>query len=201
MADPLRPRDPPLSPAQTTTTMTNDQSTRDIERWRKIIYNTCFGLCFACPVIALLPPRKFDLYTFGLGVTWVTCAGYVSEQKTGQGILWHLGNAMPSARNREKLEQLRKEEAAAKQRREELFAVNAKKEDQPRGLLKSVWMGGESDDWIEERKRKEMEALEEGKGYGTLIWDQVKEVWGVDKRGDDEEDPDLKAVLDEKKEK
>lgn len=162
-------------------------------------------MVFVCPAIALLPPRKFDLYTFGLGITWFTCAGYVSEQKTGQGILWHLGNSLPSARNRERVEELRREEDEARARREQLFEATREKERQreekPRGLLKSVWMGGESDDWIEERKRKEREALEEGKGYGSLIWDQVKEVWGVRSEDEEEEERDLKAVLEEKKEK
>lgn len=51
----------------------------------------------------LLPPRKMDLMTFGLGTAWFMSAGYVSEVKTGHGILWHVGQNLPSARNRERV--------------------------------------------------------------------------------------------------
>jgi len=142
----------------------------EIQQWRKLFYNTSLGLCIACPLIALLPPRKMDLYTFGLGVTWFTCAGYVVQERTGQGILWHLGNHIPSARNAQRMEEMRRE--AAQQGREI--------KDQPRGILKSIWMAGERDDWVEERARKEKEALEEGRGYGGLIMDQVKGAFKTD---------------------
>lgn len=176
----------PLSPAETTITTTNDQAARDIESWRRIFLNTSVGVCVAIPIIVLLPPRKLDLYTFGLGVTWFMSAGFVSEQKTGQGLLWHVGNHIPSVRNRERMEGLKREEEEQRRaRRQEDGAVQ--EEVRKRGLLKGIWMGGESDDWVEERKRKEKEALEEGRGYGGLIMDQIKDVWGVKKEEDDDE--------------
>lgn len=113
-------------------------------------------------------------------------AGFVSEQKTGQGLLWHVGNHIPSVRNRERMEGLKREEEEQRRaRRQEDGAVQ--EEVRKRGLLKGIWMGGESDDWVEERKRKEKEALEEGRGYGGLIMDQIKDVWGVKKEEDDDE--------------
>ena len=65
-----------------------------------------------------------------------------------------------------------------------------KRAKQERGMLKRVWMGEEGDDWVEERKRKEREALEEGRGYGGLIFDYVKEAFGMK---DDDEDDDNEA--------
>jgi len=52
--------------------------------------------------------------------------------------------------------------------------------DQPRGILKSIWMAGERDDWVEQRARREKEVLEEGRGYGGLIMEQVKDAFKVD---------------------
>lgn len=63
----------------------------------------------------------------------------------------------------------------------------AAQRQKPRGLVKRMWMGDEPDDWVEKRKMREREALEEGKGYGGLIAEQVKEVWGAkDEEGKDE---------------
>jgi hypothetical protein len=60
------------------------------------------------------------------------------------------------------------------------------KETKERGILGRVWMGGEGDDWKAKRDQREREALEEGKGYGGLIMDQIWEVWnwGKDKAED-----------------
>lgn len=48
------------------------------------------------------------------------------------------------------------------------------------GLARKLWYGNgrEGPGWKERRMREEMEALEEGKGYGDLISDAVREVFG-----------------------
>ncbi|KAF2462122.1 hypothetical protein BDY21DRAFT_330508 [Lineolata rhizophorae] len=47
-----------------------------------------------------------------------------------------------------------------------------------RGFLSKLWYGDESKlDWKAKRMEEERKALEEGKGYGDLIMEQVKEVW------------------------
>ena len=50
-------------------------------------------------------------------------------------------------------------------------------------LTKKLWMGNETEGWKERRLREEREALEEGRGYAGLIWDQIWEVcnWGKGK--------------------
>ena len=50
-------------------------------------------------------------------------------------------------------------------------------EQKKRGLVERVWMGNEGEDWKAKRDQREKEALEEGRGYGGLIMDQVWEVW------------------------
>ena len=51
------------------------------------------------------------------------------------------------------------------------------KEKTERGLIGKLWLGGEGEDWKAKRDEREREALEEGKGYGDLIMDQIWEVW------------------------
>jgi len=47
-----------------------------------------------------------------------------------------------------------------------------------RGFWERVWMGNEEEGWKEKRLEEERKALESGKGYGDLIIEQVKEVFG-----------------------
>ncbi|KAL8696448.1 MAG: hypothetical protein Q9201_007655 [Fulgogasparrea decipioides] len=46
------------------------------------------------------------------------------------------------------------------------------------GLLRKLWYGNETEGWQKRRIEEEMEALEEGRGYGGLIGDAVREVFG-----------------------
>ena len=52
---------------------------------------------------------------------------------------------------------------------------------------KKLWMGEEGEGWKEKRMREEREAMEEGKGYGGMIMDQIWEVWNWGKTEDDDE--------------
>lgn len=74
---------------------------------------------------------------------------------------------------------------AEKRRRAEAAGKEYKEKD-TRGLIERIWMGGEKEGWREKRMEEERKALEEGKGYGGLIMEQVREVWkGEDKEGKD----------------
>jgi hypothetical protein len=59
---------------------------------------------------------------------------------------------------------------------------------QEKGVAQRVWMGGEEEGWMEKRLRKEKEALEEGKGYGDLIYEHIWEVWNWGKKVDEDDD-------------
>jgi hypothetical protein len=60
-------------------------------------------------------------------------------------------------------------------------------------------MGGEGDDWKAKRDAKEKEALEEGKGYGGLIMDQIWEVWnGGKEKVEQIKEEDEKVVAERK---
>ena len=72
-------------------------------------------------------------------------------------------------------------------------SVASTEEKEDRGVLQKIWYGQEGPDWKKKRDEKEKEALEEGKGYGGLIADQIWEVWNwgrgkaEDIKGKDEE--------------
>lgn len=82
-----------------------------------------------------------------------------------------------------------------------LAAVKSEEEERRKkmGILEKVWMGNEGDDWKAKRDQREKEALEEGKGYGHLIMEQIWEVWnwGRDKEQEVKEE-DERVVREEK---
>ncbi|KAF8848208.1 hypothetical protein BDZ45DRAFT_291936 [Acephala macrosclerotiorum] len=80
--------------------------------------------------------------------------------------------------------------------------VQEEKEREERGILEKLWMGQEGEDWKAKRDQREKEALEEGRGYGGLIMDQIWEVWNWGKDKNEEvKEIDEKAVAEKKAEK
>ncbi|CAL3969066.1 unnamed protein product [Diplocarpon coronariae] len=75
-------------------------------------------------------------------------------------------------------EAVKRRELEAKQEESKQKVEETVKED---GLLRKVWLGAEGPDWKAKRDKREKEALEEGRGYGGLIMDQIYEVWGWSK--------------------
>lgn len=92
---------------------------------------------------------------------------------------------MKKARDLQYEEKL-KEKYAASVEKEGVLAEIKKREEEAKGLLEKVWLGGEGKDWKKKRDEREKEALEEGKGYGGLIMDQIWEVWNWRKDKDEE---------------
>lgn len=132
-------------------------------------------------------------------------AGYVVEQRTGKGLLWHIGSRIPSEGNRRRIEEERtqreerqamafggRDEGGLAQREGERMEAQ-RREGKQRGMLGRIWYGDEGDDWVAERARKEKEALEEGRGYGGLIVDQVREVFGNGEKENGDEDREKKS--------
>lgn len=52
---------------------------RQQHRYEDLRYKLSATLLVACPALALLPPRKLDWYTFGLGSAWLYCLSEVSN--------------------------------------------------------------------------------------------------------------------------
>ena len=63
--------------------------------YARTLRNTAFATAIACPILALLPPRKLDLFTAGLGITTVYSTNYLVRDYTGRSIQQHITGARP----------------------------------------------------------------------------------------------------------
>lgn len=66
---------PPANPAPTSQDPLDNQA-----RYAMLRYRTSLGILVVAPALILLPPRKMDIFTFGLGASWVYCLGEVADQ-------------------------------------------------------------------------------------------------------------------------
>jgi len=155
------------------------------ERYQRITRNLAIGGLVICPIIALLPPRKLDLYTFSLGVGFYLSADHLSTLRTGRGLVQNMSPwrtvELPTERAREVQRVLREE-------REKSRKALERKEGQDKSILDKLWMGDEEEGWKEKRLEEERRALEEGKGYGEMIIEQIWDVWNWNKKKGKEDD-------------
>ena len=85
---------------------------------------------------------------------------------------------------------------------DEVRRTKEEEERRERGIIEKVWLGGEGDDWKAKRDKREREALEEGRGYGGLIMDQIWEVWSWGKdKVEDVKEKDEEVVKERKEQK
>lgn len=168
MADPASPN-PPLSLAE-----------QRAQQYVSAKRNLAIGLFVACPVIALLPPRKLDLYTLALGGVWFASANHVSGIRSGRTVFQRISEPTPQPAPSQKYEEMQR------QLRERGIQGSEKRQG-TLGVVDKIWMGDQGDDWKAKRAEREREVLQSGEGYGTLIMDQIKEVWTGKKNKEDEE--------------
>ncbi|KAJ5184011.1 hypothetical protein N7492_001627 [Penicillium capsulatum] len=157
----------------------------------------------ASPILIALPPRKLDPMAVFLGSAFCISANHVTREKTGRSIVDRIDarirsrpailRELPSERAEEVQAQLRAARDAQIREGgtlgEELEKLKARqKNDQ--GVASRVWMGGESEGWMERRLKEEQKALEEGKGYGDLIQEYIMEVWNGGRKAEDESEKD-----------
>lgn len=175
---------------------------------QNFVYYSCLAVTVGVPIVIAMPPRKLDPYTFGLAIAWCASTGVVLEQRTGHGLVWHVGSLLPSQSNAERRA---KEEAQREEKRmraellrggvargmqadekeglvEQVRQHEEAKKMGERGIVKRLWMGREGDDWIEKRAEQEREALDDGRGYQGLIMDYIKEAFGFSTKDDDDDD-------------
>ena len=151
------------------------------QRNARIIRNVAIGGVIICPLIALMPPRKLDLYTFSLGVGFYLSADHLCESHYGRSLVSQLSpfraaTDLPTERAREVQAKIR--EARDEERRK--LGQSA---EEDKGVLKKIWMGGETEGWKERRLQEEKKAIEEGKSFSDMIYEQIWDVWNWDKKG------------------
>lgn len=196
---------PAQSPAQPSSTPSIKTETPP---W---LHTSAIGVAILGPIALLMPPRRVGLQSLLLsgGTFWAT--NLLAYDYTGESITqrfdrrWKtlFDNGLPekAKRNKElmRLERERREAQLPEAERKALREERERKEAAARGPLARLWMGNEKGDWVEERARKEKEALDRGEGYGTLIIEQVKEVFTGGAKKDGEDSKDSKSEGDNKK--
>src|SRR5262245_42468967 len=135
-------------------------------RYDRITRNLAIGGLIACPVIALLPPRKLDLYTFSLGIGFYLSADHLAQSYNGRSLFQQLSfkNAireLPTERAQENSRILKEREELERLRREGREGMG--EAGDKRSLIGRLWMGDEKEGWQERRMEEERKALEEGK--------------------------------------
>ena len=158
------------------------------ERYDRITRNLAIGGLVLCPAIMLLPPRKLDLYTFSLGIGLYLSADHLITLRTGRGLVQNLSPMrtmeLPTERARE-TQKILAEEREKSRRALERKDPGAQGEE--KGILGRLWMGEEKEGWKERRLEEEKKALEEGKTYTDMIFEQIWDVWNWDKKKGNEE--------------
>ncbi|KAL2047841.1 hypothetical protein ABVK25_011296 [Lepraria finkii] len=153
-------------------------------------------LLLACPLLALLPPRKLDLYTLSLSGAWVYSAeelafGQARRQRTGNtGVMGILGKAQVDEASGAREERLSPGDRGGEGKGEEDI-------EGLKGMAKKIWMGDERPGWQKRRLEKEKDELEAGKGYGDIIMKQIREVFpgfGGRRKEDGEDGEDEKEA-------
>ncbi|KAJ9148244.1 hypothetical protein NKR23_g5150 [Pleurostoma richardsiae] len=192
--DAASPATPPSS--STPSQPENDLKYSGTPEW---LHNSAIAVAILGPIALLMPPRRADVRTLVLtgGTFWAT--NQLAYDWTGRSIQQRFaarfdalaGSGLPeqARRTQELMRAERARREAALPEGERLEAEEARRRREQQGLLQKVWMGGEGENWREERERKEKEALEDGRGYTGLIMEQISEVWGQirgRKKGDEE---------------
>lgn len=155
-------------------------------KYAKTLHNTALVTAIACPLLALLPPRKLDFFTAGLAATTLYSTNFLVRENTGRSIQQHITGARPPVIARENTQtdatQLRVSDAVRLERQE---ALRAQKEKT--SIAEQVETSRQAK-WARERNQEVQEALDEGKGFGDIIMDQIYEVWHWGKKRDDDDE-------------
>ncbi|WEW61219.1 hypothetical protein PRK78_006709 [Emydomyces testavorans] len=154
----------------------------------------------AAPILIALPPRKLDLYTASLASAFLFSANHLTFDQTGTSIVDRLGarlradhasprilRDLPTQRAEEVREQMRRAREAARRREGGGEQGGGAEAEGWTEIGRRIWMGGEEEGWRQRRMEEERKALEEGKGYGGLIMDHVRDAMGMGRGGSDGE--------------
>lgn len=163
------------------------------QSYRKFVNGVTLGTLVLAPIMIVLPPRRLSFYTFAWGLSFAAAAVHRDLPAKVYRPIQNL--SMPrGARELQERRELERQNALVLERRRLLeerqpgavaFAVSEaernKQQKGPGGLLedkaKEIWMGGETEGWKERRLREEREKLAQGETYGSMIADQIWEVW------------------------
>ncbi|EXJ75265.1 uncharacterized protein A1O5_01961 [Cladophialophora psammophila CBS 110553] len=178
----------PPSESGTEQDFAQQRQRRLFDDYRSFAHASTLAACFLAPALIAVPPRKLDLYTFSLAGAFVASANYQLRERTGTGFMghasrrWHFHDRpLPPLRQGQGQDDDAGNSVNGYQRIPlEPMVQDAERRngtstlrDQARG----AWTGAQSEDWKQRRLKEEQEKLEQGEGYGSMIVDQIWEVW------------------------
>jgi len=169
-----------------------------------LLHNSAILVSVLAPIGLLLPGRgrgQFSIQNAILGSGTFWGFNQLSYDYTGKSIYqrsnekWgkvlSVGDSLPEQAKKNKA--LIEAERARRKLAQEQADQKAEAEKNG-GVLTKIWMGDEKEGWKEKRLEEEKKALESGKGYGSLIMEQIWEVWNQE--GKDGKKKDEKAKND-----
>ncbi|KAG9228051.1 hypothetical protein BJ875DRAFT_478541 [Amylocarpus encephaloides] len=192
---------PKMAPPSTTPQQAQNDNAR---KQAQLIHTASIAVVVLCPIVLALPPRKLDAYSAALVSLTFVGGNQLAQEYTGRSILTriqHFGTERPPraeapipisenalAQSMQERIALGKDKMSGKPNSEPFTKDGAALSSQilDEVARKQIIDGQKriaKPAWKEERDRKEKEMLEEGKGYGDLISEQIWEVWnwGSDK--------------------
>lgn len=205
--DPTIPPFTTISPASQDPTTTSPLTTQTVYQ-QSTTSNFAIFIFLTSPIIALLPPRKLDIYTFCLGSAFVLSASHIyssesaassrlrrfidTRQKYSSALNnnnnnnKNINNSNNNSNDHNYLTKNSNTAAAAAQAVERLDEEgNQEDRDHSDGggvkaMAKKLWMGNETPGWEGRRVAREREVLDEGGGigYGELIGESIMDVFG-----------------------
>lgn len=157
----------------------------ETERYVKTIRYVAIGTCVACPIIALLPPRKLDIFTIGLIGTTAYSANYLYRERTGRAIWQRITEpaeaAESSAISSTEQANLSRELQNARQEMQRL------RSDAPSVTEELKATQSQREAWKLQRQQEIQDNLDVGKTFWEMMTDQVWEVWNGAKKEDDDD--------------
>ncbi|KIW34240.1 uncharacterized protein PV07_01033 [Cladophialophora immunda] len=187
-----------MAPSESDPAQDLAQRHRLFDDYRSFLNASTLAACFLAPALIALPPRKLDLFTFSLTGAFVAAANYQLRERTGLGFMGHASRRfhirqMP----RHGLEVTASTNGDQRLPFEHMVPDTAREsggsalQDKARG----AWTRGQNEDWKQRRLEEEQEKLEQGEGYGSMIVDQIWEVWNQgEKKVDELKERDEEAV-------
>lgn len=142
---------------------------------------------FAGPILIALPPRKLDHLTVIQFSAFCMSANYLVRERTGKGFFGHIASPLSASTQElpsERAQAIQTQLRAARDAQirdgnvvgDELEKLQTR-QNQEKGFAERIWMGNETAGWKERRIQEEQKALAEGKGYGDLITEYIRDVW------------------------
>jgi hypothetical protein len=180
--------------------------------------NSAIAGAIVTPILMLMPPRKFDFRFTILSGTFCLSTSYLVGHYTGESIyqrwerrfrgLDQSWGALPAEAEQTRQILLKHKIETAKRHQEQqagATAAAAAATDTATaadsGLAKKVedvWMGGEDENWQKKRAIEHQKQFDEGKGMGSIIIEQISDVWSGNWRPSSKND-DKTTTTPEKK--